>query len=49
MIESLKKDDDECDGFVKVTKNNVVEYNAYIKCNNFTSKDYDKYINNVNK
>ncbi len=49
MIESLNKDDDECTGYVKVTMNNVVEYKAYIKCNNYTTKDYDKYINNINK
>ena len=49
LIESLKKDDDECNGFVKVTKNNVIEYKSYIKCNNYTTKDYDKYIEMVYK
>ncbi len=49
MIDELKKGDDNCDGFVKVTMNNVVEYKAYIKCNNYTTKEYDKHINNINK
>ena len=49
LIESLKKDDDECNGFVKVTMNNVIEYKSYIKCNNYTTKDYDKYIEMVYK
>ena len=48
MIDSLKKDDDECNGYVRVTMNSVVEYEAYIKCNKYTTKDYDKYINNIN-
>ena len=49
MIDELKKDDDECNGFVKVTMKNVVEYKAYIKCNNYSTRDYDKYINEVDK
>ncbi len=49
LINSLKKDDDECNGFVKVTMNNVIEYKSYIKCNNYTTKDYDKYIEMVYK
>ena len=44
MIDELKKDDDTCTGLVKVTMNNVVEYKAYIKCDKYTTKDYDKYI-----
>ena len=42
-IESLSVDDDECDGYVIVSHNNVIEYDAYLKCNNYTTKNYDKY------
>lgn len=45
MIDELKIDDDECDGYVKVQNNGVIEYNAYIKCNHYTTKDYEKYTN----
>ena len=45
MIGELKTNDDECDGYVRVEKNGVIEYKAYIKCNHYTTKDYDKYIN----
>ena len=45
MIEELRVDDDVCDGYVIVENTGVIEYHAYIKCNNYTSKDYDKNIN----
>ena len=45
MIDELKVENDECDGYVKVYNNGVMEYTGYIKCNNYTSKDYDKYMN----
>ena len=43
MLDELKVNEDTCDGYVKVENNNVIEYTAYIKCNNYTSKDYEKY------
>ena len=43
MLEELKVDDDNCDGYVIVENTGVIEYKAYIKCNNYTTKDYDKY------
>ena len=49
LIEELKKDDEVCDGYIKVSMNNTIEYKAYIKCNNYTTTDYDKYIENINK
>ena len=42
LIEELKVNDDTCEGYVKVENNGVIEYKAYIKCNNYTTKDYDK-------
>lgn len=42
LIEELKVNDDNCEGYVKVENNGVIEYKAYIKCNNYTTKDYDK-------
>ncbi len=49
VLESLNNGDDTCDGYVRVTLKGAVEYKAYIKCNKYKSKDYDKYINNINK
>ena len=45
IIDSLTYNDDECDGFVIVKHENVITYTGYIKCNNYTSKDYAKLIN----
>ena len=46
ILEELKYNDDECDGYVLVTKNDVVEFKPFIKCNNYTTKDYDKHNKN---
>ena len=43
MIGELKTENDECDGYVKVENKGVIDYKAFIKCNNYTTKDYDKY------
>ena len=45
LLEELKVNDDVCDGFVIVENNGVIDYKAYIKCNNYTTKDYDKNSN----
>ena len=45
MLEELKANDETCEGYVKVENNGVIEYTAYIKCNSYTTKDYDKYLN----
>lgn len=42
VIENLKIDNDECDGYVDVSNNTVIEYTAYIKCPNYTTKGYNK-------
>lgn len=42
MIEELKVNEDTCDGYVVVENTGVIEYKAFIKCNNYTTKDYDK-------
>ncbi len=43
ILEELKTDNDECDGYV-VVKNNkdVFEYHTYIRCNDYKTKNYDK-------
>ena len=46
MLEELKVNDETCEGYVKVENSGVVEYTAYIKCQSYTTKDYDKYKNN---
>jgi len=46
MIDELKVNDDNCDGYVKVENTNVIEYNAFIKCGNYTTKNYEKYYEN---
>src|SRR5574344_2017336 len=42
LIDELTYNDDKCDGYVLVKNNGVIEYNAYIKCNNYTTKGYNK-------
>ena len=46
MLEELKVNAETCEGYVKVENNGVIEYTAYIKCNSYTTKDYDKYKSN---
>lgn len=41
MIEELKANNENCDGYVIVENSGVVEYKAYIKCDSYTTKDYD--------
>lgn len=42
-IEELKKDDDNCDGYVILSHDGFVyHYKAYIKCPKYTTKDYNK-------
>lgn len=41
-LEELKVDNDVCTGYVILTKDMVYEYDAFIKCNNYTTKGYQK-------
>lgn len=43
MMDELKVKDDNCEGFVKVENTGVIDYKAFIKCEGYTTKDYDKY------
>lgn len=43
VYNELKNNEDECDGYVLVTNNGVINYKGFIKCNNYTSKNYDKH------
>jgi len=40
--EELKVDNDVCTGYVILRKDMVYEYESYIKCNNYTTKGYQK-------
>lgn len=40
LISELIYGDDTCDGYVIVTFNNVYNYDAFIKCNNYETKGY---------
>ena len=41
VLSSMKAKDDECTGYVKVKNNgSELESQAYIKCKNYTTKDY---------
>lgn len=42
LIEKLEVEDQECDGYVVVTSKNVVEYKAYIKCEQYKTHGYKK-------
>lgn len=42
-IKNLKIKDEECTGYVEVFKNDTVyDYKAYIKCDNYETKGYEK-------
>jgi len=41
LIQSMKVKDDECEGYVKVTKTQTgYDYKAYLKCKNYTTEGY---------
>jgi hypothetical protein len=40
QIEDLNYIGDSCTGYVTVKNNGVIQYNAYIKCSNYTTKGY---------
>ena len=41
LMQNMKVNDDECEGYVKITKNTGnYDYKAYIKCKNYTSEGY---------
>ncbi len=42
-LDNLNLDGEECDGYVKVSDTgSTFKYKAYIKCSNYTTKDYEK-------
>lgn|SRR5574344_705905 len=45
IISDLTYNNDQCDGFVIVKNEKIIKYTGYIKCNNYTTKDYDKLSN----
>lgn len=42
FIDKLEVKNDKCDGYVKVIKKKNVKYQAYIKCNKYQTKGYEK-------
>lgn len=40
LIKELIYKNDKCDGYVKLKYNGVYEYNAYIRCSKYITKDY---------
>ena len=41
LIKDMKVKDEDCEGYVKITKNNGnYDYKAYIKCKNYTTEGY---------
>ena len=41
-LESNKVEEDTCDGYIVVTRNNYdYTYKPYIKCSNYTTEDYE--------
>lgn len=40
IIKELKYNDEACDGYVKLTYNGVYNYESYIKCPNYQTKNY---------
>lgn len=41
-LKEFKVNEDNCKGYVVIEYNNEKEYNAFIKCNEYKTKDYDK-------
>ena len=39
-LDELKLEDDECSGYVIIRNEEVKEYEAYITCQAYTTKDY---------
>lgn len=44
VLTELKYGNDYCDGYVNVSYDGVINYKAYIKCNNYTSKGYNEIV-----
>lgn len=40
IIDEFKVLDDECNGYVNVTYNKVIDFKGFIKCNEYTTKGY---------
>ena len=50
MIDKLEVDSKKCDGYVKLTFDNVTEYKAYIKCNKYQTHGFEgKNLDSNNK
>ncbi len=41
LVETVKVDDDNCIGYIKVTNNGIIEYKTYLKCKNYTTHGYE--------
>ena len=42
LIDDLKVDKDKCNGYAIVQKNNIAyEYKGYVKCKDYTTKNYE--------
>ena len=42
IITDLSYNNDTCDGYVTVKNNGVIAYTGYIKCSNYTTKNYQE-------
>lgn len=42
FLDELRFKNDVCTGYVKVYNDNVYKYDVFIKCNNYTTKGYQK-------
>lgn len=42
FISDLKKEEEECDGYVIVSNDGVHKYKGYVTCDKYTTKDYEK-------
>lgn len=50
MIDKLEVDSKKCDGYVKLTFDNVTEYKAYIKCDKYQTHGFEgKNLDSNNK
>jgi hypothetical protein len=41
LIDKLAYNDDECDGYVIINNNGVINYKGYIKCSKYMTKGYE--------
>ena len=41
LLTELKINEEECNGYTLVENNGVIEYKGYIKCSDYTTKNYE--------